>query len=135
MNAHDIATLLAMPERVPVLGIDIDGTITDAVMFFRIFTKMWPGKIYIITMRSDKAKTLADLNFFDIRFDEVFLVNSFPEKAKIIEELGVTVFFEDQDEIITPVSEEVTVFKIRNGGNYDFDAKRWLFSEQTGKMI
>ncbi len=29
----------------------------------------------------------------------------------------------------------VTVLKIRNGGNYDYDERKWLFSEETGTMI
>ncbi len=135
MNAHHAATLLAVPDRVPILGIDIDGTITDAVMFFRLLTKVWPGKVYIITMRPDDDKTKNDLAFLDIRFDDIISVNSFAEKAKVIAELGVTVFFDDQDETITPIPEGVTVFKIRNGGNYDFNSSKWLFSKHTGRMV
>jgi len=33
------------------------------------------------------------------------------------------------------IPENVTVLKIRNGGNFDFEEKKWLFSEQTGRMI
>jgi uncharacterized HAD superfamily protein len=135
MNVQDAVGLIAVPERNPVLGIDIDGTITDAVMFFRILTQVWPGKIYIITMRSDREKTLADLKFYDIRFDDVILVNTFPEKSKVIAEMGVTVFFDDQDEILNHVAENVTVFKIRNGGNYDFDLNKWLYSKHTGRQL
>ena len=35
----------------------------------------------------------------------------------------------------THIPEGVTVFKIRNGGNYDFESKKWLFSKMTGRMI
>jgi hypothetical protein len=33
------------------------------------------------------------------------------------------------------IPEGVTVLKIRNGGNYDFESRKWLFSDQTGRMI
>jgi hypothetical protein len=29
----------------------------------------------------------------------------------------------------------VTVLKIRNGGNFDFESRKWLFSDVTGRVI
>jgi hypothetical protein len=29
----------------------------------------------------------------------------------------------------------ITVLKIHNGGNFDFEAKTWLFGDVTGRMI
>jgi hypothetical protein len=33
------------------------------------------------------------------------------------------------------VPEGVTILKIRNGGNYDFEERKWLYSEQTGRLV
>jgi hypothetical protein len=38
----------------------------------------------------------------------------------------IDVYFDDQDECVVGVGERTTVFKIRNGGNFDFGAKQWL---------
>ena len=63
------------------------------------------------------------------------LVGSFADKAKVIAKKGISVYFDDQDEILLHVPEGVTVLKIRNGGNYDFEERKWLFSEETGRMV
>ena len=33
------------------------------------------------------------------------------------------------------IPESVIVLKIRNGGNFDFNTKQWLFSQITGREI
>ena len=44
-------------------------------------------------------------------------------------------YVDDQDEILQHIPEGVTVLKIRNGGNYDYEDRKWLHSEQTGKLV
>ena len=56
-------------------------------------------------------------------------------KAVEIERLGIGVYFDDQDEMLQHVAEGVTVFKIRNGGNFDLETSKWLFSDQTGRLL
>jgi hypothetical protein len=91
--------------------------------------------VFVITYRTDKTKAEADVASFGIKCDEVVLVSSFEQKAVEIAKRRIFVYFDDQDEILQHVPEGVTVLKVRNGGNYDYEQKKWLFSEQTGKMI
>lgn len=123
------------PSPPPALGLDLDGCIDEAPEFFRVLSKVWPGEVFVITYRNDKAKAEADVAKFEIQCDEVILVSSFEEKSRVIAEKGISVYVDDQDEILMHVPENVTVLKIRNGGNYDFEERKWLFSDVTGKMI
>jgi hypothetical protein len=121
--------------QAPAIALDLDGTIDEAPEFFRLLSESWPGKVYVITYRSDQAKAERDVAKFGIRCDEVILVSRFDEKADVIAERGISVYFDDQDEMLMHIPEGVTVLKIRNGGNYDFEARKWLFSDVTGRMI
>jgi hypothetical protein len=122
-------------EPIPAIAFDLDGTIDEAPGFFRALSACWPGKVYVITYRFDRAKAERDVANFGIRCDEVVLVSSFDQKAEVIAERGISVYFDDQDEMLLHIPEGVTILKIRNGGNYDFDARKWLFSDQTGRLI
>lgn len=120
----------------PALGIDLDGTIDEAPSFFRVLTDVWPGKVYVITWRRDRRKAEADLRVLGIRrFDEIVLVNGFAEKAVVCERLGITVMFDDADEVLQHLPPGVVAMKVRNGGNFDFDGKRFLYTSRTGRAI
>lgn len=121
---------------VPKIGIDFDGTLDESPVFFQHFLKHWAGEIFCITLRNNEEKVRADLNSLLGELPiKIILVNSFEEKAKVIEQNKITVFFDDQDEILNHIPGNVTVFKIRNGGNYDFEKRKWLFSESTGRKV
>lgn len=124
-----------MAHTTPAIGIDLDGCIDEATPFFKALTHSWPGKTYVITFRSDAEKARRDVEGFGIKCDEVVLVSSFEAKADVIAEKGVSIYFDDQDEILMHIPEGVSVFKIRNGGNYCFDSRKWLFSSTTGRQI
>ncbi len=79
----------------PSLGIDIDGCVDEAPLFFTILTHSWPGKVFVITYRNDRAKAEQVLADYDIRYDELILVSSFDAKAEVILEKGILVFFDD----------------------------------------
>lgn len=119
----------------PVLGFDIDGTVDESAQFFGLLTMIWPGRAIAITGREDATKAMAYLRELGIRCDEVFTVKNYADKAKIIAEQKVKVFFEDMDEVITHISDDVTVLKIRNGGNFDAGDRKWLYSEKTGRPV
>lgn len=119
----------------PAIGIDLDGCIDEAPTFFKTLAECWPGAVYVITFRADLEKARRDVERFGIRYSELVLVGSFAQKADEIRARQIVVYFDDQDEILMHVPEWVTVFKIRNGGNYDFDARKWLYSRQTGKSL
>jgi hypothetical protein len=125
--------LQALMDDVPTLGIDLDGTIDEAPAFFRVLTKTWPGRVVIITARNDEPKAIHDANSFGVRFDMLRMVRRLEDKAAAIRELGVDVYIDDQDECLMDIPPEVTVFKIRNDGN--FEGSKWLYSSRTGRNI
>ena len=123
------------PDDAPPLGLDLDGTIDEAPDFFRTLSRLWPGKVVVITFRRDRAKAEADVARHGVRCDELALVDRFEAKAEVIAERGVTVYFDDQDEMTGNIPEGVQVFKVRNGGNFDFETRRWLYSRRTGSAV
>ncbi len=119
----------------PSIGIDIDGCADEAPIFFSLLTKYWLGKVFVISFRSDRAKAESVLAANNIRCDELILVNSFEAKARIISEKGIGVFFDDQPEALKNISPSCQVMLVRNGGNFDFDDQKWMFSKETGKLV
>ena len=128
-----IHKLNAIPS--PSIGIDLDGTIDEAPIFFRLLSHRWPGNVFIITFRDDRMKAEERLAEFNIRYDDLVLVRSLDAKADVIRDRGILIYFEDQDEALQHVPHQVNVFKVRNGGNFDFDQRRWLYSDRTGRLV
>lgn len=118
-----------------VLGLDLDGVITDAPDFFSVWTHSWNGPVIVITYREDREKAIADLQERNIRYDEVVLVNRFEAKAEVIKEHGVTMYIDDQPEMLKHIPAGVQIMLFRNEGNYDFDDRKWMFSGETGKQV
>jgi len=117
------------------LGLDLDGLLDEANEFFKLFATIWPGKVIVISYRDNYAKAEADLERLGMTYDELVLVNSFDAKADVIAEKNVKVYFDDQPEMLKNIPEGVHVFLYRNGGNYDFDDRLWLFSDRTARLI
>ena len=126
---------MALIGHPPSIGIDLDGTIDEAPEFFRLLTNLWPGRIYVITYRDDYARAAADVQRHGVKYDQIVLVDSFREKAARVAELGISVYFDDMDEMLMHIPEGVTVMKIRNGGNFDYTLGKWLYSKQTGREL
>lgn len=120
-------------EKCPNLGIDLDGTIDEAPEFFRMLSKVWPGRVYIITFRADRDKALERAKSFGVYFDDLVTVGSLDGKAEVIKSLDISVYVDDQDECLANIPDDVTVLKIRNGGN--FENSKWLYSSITGREI
>ncbi|WP_339743712.1 hypothetical protein [uncultured Rubinisphaera sp.] len=120
---------------VPAIGLDLDGCIDEAPDFFRPLSLLWSGRIHVITFRHDYDKAKSYIESFGIRYDEINLVHRFEDKAVVIEEKGIGIYFDDQYEILMHIPEGVTVLKIRIGGNFDEDTKQWLYSATTGRQI
>jgi hypothetical protein len=125
----------AEPARYPSIGIDIDGCVDEFPEFFRILASHWPGKVYVISFRDDRARAEAFLAKFGVRCCELILVNSFAEKAAVIAREGITVFFDDQPEVLKTIAPECGVMLVRNEGNFDFDDRKWMLSDSTGKLV
>ena len=122
-------------EGVPTLGIDIDGTIDENPQFFKMLSQTWPGRVVIITCRNDRRKTTTDLKTWDIYYDHLVMVGRLSDKPRHIEENKVDIFIDDQDECLQNMPPNVTIMKIRNGGNYDYNNHKWLYSNLTGTQI
>ena len=132
-EAQAFRNLLDVPY--PSIGLDLDGVIDEAPIFFSILTKNWPGNVFIITFRDNKEKAEELLKKHNISYKELILVNSFDDKAKVIKENGIGIYFDDQPEMLKQVSPMCTVMLVRNGGNFDFKDKKWMLSNQTGKIV
>ncbi|MCA9070708.1 MAG: hypothetical protein KDA84_17380 [Planctomycetaceae bacterium] len=117
------------------LGLDLDGLLDEATDFFAVLARIWPGKVIIISYRNGYAKAEADLKRLGILYDELILVDSFDGKAAVIVEKNVGIYFDDQPEMLQNIPEGVHVLLFRNGGNFDFEDQRWIFSNRTAKLI
>jgi uncharacterized HAD superfamily protein len=117
------------------LGLDLDGVITDAPEFFSAWSHSWNGRVIVVTFRHDKAKAIEDLEIRNIRYDDVILVTRFEDKAKVIAREKIDIFIDDQPEILKHIGQEVSVLLFRNEGNYDFEDRRWMLSNRTGKLM
>jgi hypothetical protein len=119
----------------PTLGIDLDGCVDESPPFFNTLTHSWPGEVIIVTFRSDREKAVFQLNEYGIRFTDVVLVSSFEAKAEIIVQRGISFYIDDQPEMLKNIPSNVAVMLFRNGGNFDFEDRRWMLSENTGKFV
>lgn len=133
------ATATAMAELsmcpAPSLGIDLDGCVDESPIFFQLLSRYWPGKVFVLTYRNDRPKTVNDLARYSIRYDKLILVDSFDSKAKAIEQEGIAIYIDDQPEMLKHVSPLVSVCLFRNDGNFDFQDRRWMLSQETGKLV
>lgn len=135
-HAADVLTkALTHPEKGVILDLDLDGVIDENAAFFSTLAKCWPGDVFIVTFRDDRDKAVADLERLGVKYTDLILVNSFAEKADVIARLAIDVYIDDQDEIIRTIPENVTVLKMRNGGNYDAAERKWLYGEMTDRLV
>ncbi len=121
------------------IGIDLDDCITYCPDFFRLFTQALKGvaEIHIITHReqtsASQANTIDELRALGIHYTCLKITG---EKARYILDNGITVYFDDSDENFLDLPESVTVFKIREPMNFDFEEQhKWYFSDRTGINI
>ncbi len=121
------------------IAIDLDNTVTadvNSIKFFRIMSHLLIGEheIYIITNREPgtEKQIAEELHEHGIEYRQIVIT---AEKSKFIKENGITIYFEDTDEYFLEIGKEVLVFKIRETGNFDFSAKKWVGSLKTTKII
>ena len=121
------------------IAIDLDNTITadkNSIEFFRVIAHLLIAehKIYIITNREPGTEQeIADeLDHFDIDYNEIVITD---KKAEYIRNHNITILFENTDEFFLELGKEITVFKIRESGNFSFSEKKWYGSNKTTKMI
>jgi hypothetical protein len=119
----------------PTIGLDLDGCIDEAPIFFGILTRVWPGKVVIITYRDDRAKAEADLAKYNIRYSDLVLVDRFDAKSEVIVQMGIAIYVDDQPEMLRNIPPTVAVLLFRNEGNFSYQEKLWMMSDRTGKLI
>jgi len=118
------------------IGIDLDNTINEnatTVAFFAFITNAFRGnsEIYIITNRDedDYDATVDELDELGIHYDYLVIT---ADKERVILDNDISIYFDDTDEYFINLPETVTVFKIREGGNFDFLKHKWIYGSKTG---
>jgi hypothetical protein len=122
------------------VALDIDGTISEHPEFFAVLSvalRAAGHRVLILTYR-DPARlpaTREQLASWGVQFDELVIAASLEGKGELCATHGVDLFFDDQDECIAAVPERVLVCKVRNGGNFDFQSRRWLSTSRLTKLL
>lgn len=120
------------------IGIDLDNTINvseQTIGLFALITNCLKGKaeIHIITSREkseeSRKETVAELDMYNIYYDELVITDN---KHDYIVDNGINVFIDDTDEFFINLPSSVTVLKIREPGNFDFDKHKWIYGDKTG---
>jgi len=121
------------------IAIDLDQTITasrDSIEFFSILTHLLIAehRIVILTNREPgtEQKVADELDYLGIDYSQIVITD---KKAQYIKDNKITIFFENEDEYFLEISEQTTVFKIRESGNFSFAEKKWITSRQNSLLI
>jgi hypothetical protein len=122
------------------VALDIDGTISERPELFALLSSALRAaghRVLVLTYRDPERAdaTRAQLASLGIAFDELVIAPSLEAKGPLCAALGVDVFFDDQDECIAAVPEGTLVLKVRNGGNFDFAARRWVSTSRLTRLI
>ncbi len=89
----------------------------------------------MITYCRDYAKAIADWKERNIRRDKIVLADRFEAKAEVISAFGVTLYVDDQPEMLKNVPDHFGIMLFRNENNFDIDDQRWMPSQQAVKLV
>lgn len=122
------------------IGLDFDGLLDEQPGFFGFLTSALRSAghfVAVLTYRdpATRSRTTAELQRLGIAHDELHFACSLGDKGRLCRELDIDIYFDDQDECLADVGEQTTVFKIRNGGNFDFDEHKWLSTERLTRLL
>jgi hypothetical protein len=122
------------------IGLDLDGLLDERPDFFAFLTAALRAGghfVAILTYRdpAGRERTEAHLAAWGIAHDELHFARSLDDKGRLCRELDLEVYFDDQDECLRDVGERTTVFKIRNGGNFDFAQRKWLSTARLTRLL
>jgi hypothetical protein len=122
------------------VGLDLDGLLDerpDFFLFLSVALKAGGHFVAVLTYRdpASRLRTEEKLASWGITYDELRFARSLADKGRLCRELGLDVYFDDQDECVVGVDETTTVFKIRNGGNFDFGTKKWLSNGKLTRLL
>jgi hypothetical protein len=122
------------------IGLDVDGLLDEHPAFFSLLSGVFSSGghfVAILTFRDPAAlsRTEKQLAEWGITYDEIHFAHSLSDKGRLCRELALDVYFDDQDECLVGIDEKTTVFKIRNGGNFDFSARKWLSTTALTRLL
>ncbi len=122
------------------IGLDLDGLLDERPDFFAFLTAALRAAghfVAVLTYRDpdSRARTEALLAGWGVQYDELHFARSLSDKGRLCRELAIDLYFDDQDECIQDVPETTTVFKVRNGGNFDFDQRKWLSTARLTRLL
>jgi hypothetical protein len=122
------------------VGLDIDGLLDERPEFFAVLSAALRAGghfVAVLTYRDPnrREQTEKQLAGWGVVFDELHFARSLPDKGRLCRELRLDVYFDDQDECVVGVDESTTVFKVRNGGNFDFAARKWLSTPALTRLL
>jgi hypothetical protein len=122
------------------IGLDLDGLLDERPDFFAFLTAALRDAghfVAVLTYRdpTSRQRTEAALAGFGVSFDELHFARSLDDKGRLCRELGIDVYFDDQNECLAGVDERTTVFKIRNGGNFDFGLRKWVSTAGLTRLL
>jgi hypothetical protein len=118
----------------------LDGLLDEQPAFFALLTAALRGGghfVAILTYRDpeSRARTEAQLADWRIGYDELHFARSLDDKGRLCSGLEIDIYFDDQDECIQDVAATTTVFKVRNGGNFDYDERKWLSTAKLTRLL
>jgi hypothetical protein len=113
------------------VGLDIDGLLDERPEFFAFLSAALRAAghfVAVLTFRdpASRSRTEEQLAAWGVTYDELHFARSLADKGRLCREVKIDIYFDDQDECVVGVDEATTVFKIRNGGNFDFDVRKWM---------
>lgn len=122
------------------IGLDLDGLLDEQPAFFAFLTAVLRAGGHFVTVLTyrdpeGRARTEAQLAGWGVVHDELHFARSLDDKGRLCRELGLDIYFDDQDKCIRDVGERTTVFKVRNGGNFDFDQRKWLSTARLTRLL
>jgi hypothetical protein len=122
------------------IALDLDGLLDEQPRFFSFLSaalRAGTHFVAILTYRDpdSRERTEATLAALGIIYDELHFARSLDDKGRLCRELDIDIYFDDQDECVVGVDERTTVFKIRNGGNFDFAARKWLSTDRLTALL
>ena len=122
------------------IGLDIDGLLDerpDFVSFLSHALRAAGHFVAVLTYRDpdSQARTEGQLAAWGIGYDELHFARSLPDKGRLCRALNIDVYFDDQDECLAGVDENTTVFKIRNGGNFDPAVGKWISTAKLTRLL
>jgi hypothetical protein len=122
------------------IGLDLDGLLDERPAFFAFLTaalRTGGHFVAVLTYRGPQGRqrTEATLAGWGIAYDELRFACSLSDKGRLCRELKIDIYFDDQDECIQNVGDATTVFKVRNGGNFDFDEGKWLSTARLTRLL